>query len=60
MSKHRHVKGDGSWWLKDARGIPCARVCGDCEEEVKKKYRPEIFTDSLYDTFGERVEPDDP
>ena len=34
--------------LYDARGIYVARVCEDCEEKVKSKFRPDIFTDSNY------------
>lgn len=40
--------GHDSWWLKDARGIPCGRVCDNCIDRVKAKYRPEIFEDSRY------------
>jgi hypothetical protein len=58
MKKCTHYKGDGSWWLKDARGIPIGRVCEKCEDKVKEKFRPEIFTDSNYDTYGERVDDD--
>lgn len=49
-----------SWWLHDARGIPCARVCSapGCIEEVKGRYRPEIFEDPGYETC-EQVDPDD-
>lgn len=43
-----HRKGDGSWWLKDARGIECARVCGKCEAFKMAGYRPEIFTNASY------------
>lgn len=50
--------GKMSHWLSDARGIPCCRVCPDCEQEKKKRYRPEIFTDSSYGT-DEPVEPGD-
>lgn len=53
-----HTKGDGSYWKKDARGIPVTRVCDKCEKFKLAKYRPEIFTDSNYDTFGEQVEED--
>lgn len=40
--------GKPSWRMNDARGIPCGRVCDDCEEAKKAKYRPEIFSDSHY------------
>lgn len=43
-----HSKGDGSWWLKDARGIECGRVCDRCERWKMSGYRAEIFSDSLY------------
>jgi len=46
--KHRHIKGDGSWWLCDARGIEVARVCEECVDEVKKEYRSDIFEDPNY------------
>ena len=45
-----HSKGDGSWWLKDARGIEVGRVCDSCEDVVKSKFRPEIFEDANYGT----------
>lgn len=34
--------------LHDARGIFCAYVCDECEEEKKAKYRPEIFINASY------------
>lgn len=33
-----------SWWENDAQGIPLARVCDKCRDEVLSKYRPEILT----------------
>lgn len=33
-----------SWWLNDAQAIPLCRVCHDCEEEKKARYRPEILS----------------
>lgn len=39
----KHTK-ENSWWLNDVRGIPCGRVCEECEETVKSHYRPEIFS----------------
>jgi len=35
--------------LVDARGIFCTFVCDKCEEEKRKRYRPEIFTDAQYE-----------
>lgn len=43
-----HTKHDGSWWEKDARGIPLARVCQKCKAKKLAKYRPEVLTDSNY------------
>jgi hypothetical protein len=34
--------------LTDARGIFCTFVCDECEEDKKKKYRADIFTDPNY------------
>jgi len=46
-----------SWWLNDARGIPCCRVCDRCEEEKRARYRPEIFSAPQYEC-DEPIEPD--
>jgi len=50
--------GEISWWLRDARGIECCRICPDCENEKKKRYRPEIFEDPGYDCI-EDVDPEE-
>lgn len=55
---HRHVKGDGSWWAYDARGIEVARVCDECEAEKLKGYRPEVLTDPNYEA-NEPIEPEE-
>ena len=34
--------------LYDARGIYVQDVCERCEQKVKERYRPEIFTDPKY------------
>lgn len=49
--------GLASWWLTDARGIECCRVCDECEAKARAKYRPEIFTDSNYEC-DEQIEAD--
>jgi len=41
----------------DARGIYCGKVCEDCEAELRQQFRPEIFTDSQYQT-DEPIEED--
>jgi len=43
--------------LYDARGIFVSYVCDDCEREVKRHYRPDIFTDPNYWT-DEPIEED--
>lgn len=54
-----HNKRDGVCYpLTDARGIFCAYVCDKCYDEKKSKYRPSIFEDSNYDSWGERIEED--
>ena len=40
--------GEPSSPLIDARGIFCSYVCEACEEEVKSRYRPEVFEDASY------------
>lgn len=44
--------------LHDARGIFVNRVCSDCENEVRSRYRPEIFEDMNYEA-NEPIEPED-
>lgn len=44
--------------LVDARGIFCAFICDQCEEEKRAKYRPEIFDDAGYEC-DETIEPED-
>lgn len=51
-----HTKNDGSWWEKDARGIPLARVCDNCRDIKLKKYRPEVLKDPNYET-DEPIDP---
>ncbi len=58
MSCERHVKGDGSWWAKDARGIELCRVCEKCEDEKLSHYRPDVLTNPNYEA-NEPIEPDE-
>ena len=46
------------WELTDARGIYCAIVCQQCEQEKKTQFRPEIFSDPNYHT-DELINPED-
>src|SRR5579885_1422087 len=45
-----HTK-QNSWWLHDAKGIPCARICDTpgCEEAVRTRYKIEVFEPGRYD-----------
>jgi hypothetical protein len=42
--------GHFSWWEKDARGIPLARVCNECRVEQLSQYRPEVLKSPQYET----------
>jgi len=53
-----HRKNDGSWWEKDARGIPLRRVCDKCIKEKLAGYRPEILTGYTQADVDEPIEPD--
>lgn len=62
MSKIRECRcgsGEQRYALCDARGIFCAYVCGACEQQVRRKYRPEIFSNPRYEA-AEKIEPDEP
>lgn len=52
--------GSGLWPnpVYDARGIYVGKFCEECEAKRMRGYRPEIFTDPGYDTFGEQVDED--
>ncbi len=56
---HKCNCGSGleSFELLDARGIYVARVCDKCEQEKRRPYRADIFTDPGYST-DEPIEPD--
>jgi hypothetical protein len=52
-----HSKHDGvSWWESDARGIPLARVCGECIAVKLARYRPEVLRNRDYQA-DENIEP---
>jgi hypothetical protein len=44
--------------LNDGQGIPLCRVCGRCEAEKEKKYRPEILSPYSQEDVDERIEND--
>ena len=52
-----HTRAD-SWWEHDGRGIPLARVCDKCYEEVMSKYRPEILQSYGDADVDEQIEED--
>jgi len=54
-----HTKAN-SWWLKDAKGIPLARVCGECIDIIKNRYAPEVLGERgrYEDVVDEQIEPD--
>lgn len=53
----RHTKYDGSYWEKDARGIPLARVCSKCRKEALSKFNPDVLRNPNYQT-DERIDPE--
>lgn len=55
--KCRCGSGEEQFLLYDARNICCGAVCGKCVEEVKSKFRPEIFEDGNY-TADEPIDED--
>jgi hypothetical protein len=52
-----HTRAD-SWWEHDGRGIPLARVCAKCQEEVMSKYDPKIFEWYSQSDVDEQIEED--
>lgn len=48
MSKCYHEDADYTWWENDARGIPLAKVCEKCVDQVLSQYRPDVLTNSNY------------
>lgn len=56
MSKP-HEHRDPSWWEYDARGIPLAKVCDECVDEVLRRYRPDVLSNPSYEA-DEPIEED--
>lgn len=42
--------GKPSHWIFDARQIPMARVCSDCEKAQRAKFRNDVQTNPNYET----------
>jgi hypothetical protein len=51
--------GESPWPLNDAQGIYVSLVCDKCEDTVKSRYRPEIFTGYTQADVDEPIEPDE-
>jgi len=51
--------GEESFPLNDAQGIFVAYVCDACEEDVKSRYRPEIFSGYDQSDVDEPIEPEE-
>jgi hypothetical protein len=51
--------GEEPYELCDIKGIFISYVCKHCEAEVKKGYRPEMFTGYSQDDVDEPIEPED-
>jgi hypothetical protein len=49
--------GQSRFDLTDARGIFCCYVCDACEDEKRKRYRPDVLTDPNYEA-SEPIEED--
>jgi len=52
-----HTKED-SWWENDGQGIPLARVCFKCKDEVLSKYDPKFLSFYTQADTDERIEED--
>jgi hypothetical protein len=52
-----HTHAD-SWWEHDGRGIPLARVCDKCYEQVMSKYDPKILEWYSQSEVDEQIEED--
>lgn len=51
-------KGQWPWAEYDARGLYLEKVCDLCVKHKLSKYRPEVLTDSNYESH-EPIEPDE-
>ncbi len=47
MAHHQHDQNTRRE-LRDARGIFCTFICDRCEQEVRGRYRADIFEDANY------------
>lgn len=52
-----HTKED-SYWETDGRGIPLARVCDKCRDEVLARYDPKILEWYTQADVDEQIEGD--
>ena len=50
-----HTKEE-SWWENDGRGIPLARVCFKCKDEVLSTYNPRFLSYYTQADTDEQIE----
>lgn len=58
MKRCDHTIAD-SWWESDGRGIPLARVCDKCYDEVMARFDPSIFEYYDQSDIDEPIEGDE-
>lgn len=58
LKQHRCAPNE-SWWEKDAKGIPLARVCTQCKRAKLAGFRPEILSGYTQADVDEPIEPED-
>ena len=52
-----HTRED-SWWENDGQGIPLARVCARCIDEVLSKYNPVVLGHYTQSDIDEQIDED--
>lgn len=53
------TSGEDSFVLNDARGIPVGRCCSECIDDLKDRYKPEIFSNPSYEFEDCPIEPEE-
>jgi hypothetical protein len=54
-----HEHEEFTWWANDGRGIPLAKVCEACVDDVLSRYRPEILKYYTQEQVDEPIEEQD-
>jgi hypothetical protein len=52
-----HTQED-SYWVKDGRGIPLAKVCDKCIDEVLSQYNPVVLGHYNESDIDEQIDED--